>query len=101
MFFDERLRNQFINNGFSHDVFNAVNTLATSTLANLEERLIATEDFKNKSYAKSLIEANKRSVNIIAKANLEQNPSELKVNVIIILKSDDNSKLEVFKSSNN
>ncbi|TDR23166.1 glycine--tRNA ligase subunit beta [Marinicella litoralis] len=78
-FFDERLRNQFINSGYSHDVFNAANALVTTTLTNLENRLIATEEFKQQDYAKSLIEANKRSVNIIAKANLTADAASMSV----------------------
>lgn len=80
-FFDERLRVQFINSGFSHDVFSAVNALKTTTLANLENRLVATEAFKQQDYAKSLIEANKRSVNIIAKADSAAAPAMMTVDV--------------------
>ncbi len=81
MFFNERLRNQFVNNGYSHDAISAANHVGTTTLTNLKDRLDATEAFKQQPYAKSLIEANKRSVNIIAKANLEKNPADLALNV--------------------
>lgn len=79
-FFADRLRVQFIKNGYSHDVFSAASSQANSTLADLEVRLQATEDFKQQDYAKSLIEANKRSHNIIAKSELSSTAAELSVN---------------------
>ncbi|MGJ8663862.1 MAG: glycine--tRNA ligase subunit beta [Marinicella sp.] len=80
-FFDDRIRNQFVNNGYSHDAISATNNITTTTLVNLKDRLDATEAFKKQPYAKSLIEANKRSVNIIAKANLAIDLAEQKVDV--------------------
>lgn len=80
LFFEERLRVQFINNGYSHDVFSAANSLATTTIADLEVRLKATEEFKQSQHSKTLIEANKRSFNIIAKSDLSENPFDLSVN---------------------
>ncbi len=79
MFFTERLRNQFIKMGYSHDVFSAVKTLAVRIIADIEPRLLATEKFKKQPYARSLIEAEKRAMNIVGKANLEHNPCEMNV----------------------
>lgn len=70
IFFTERLRHFYINQGVAHDVFNAANTLDASVLSDLDQRIIATEKFKQQDYAKSLIEANKRATNIVAKADV-------------------------------
>lgn len=70
LFFKERLRHFYINQGVAHDVFNAAHTLDATVLSDLDQRIQATEDFKQQDYAKSLIEANKRAFNIVAKANL-------------------------------
>ncbi|MCX7544418.1 glycine--tRNA ligase subunit beta [Marinicella gelatinilytica] len=69
-FFIERLRHFYINQGVAHDVFNAAHTLDATVLSDLDQRIQATEDFKQQDYAKSLIEANKRATNIVAKANV-------------------------------
>jgi glycyl-tRNA synthetase beta chain len=73
MFFTERLRHFYINSGVSHDVFNAADTLNALVLSDLDERIKATENFKQQDYAKSLIEANKRATNIVAKADVAEN----------------------------
>ncbi len=70
-FFSERLRNQYQDQGVSHDVVNAVMKQDSGndiTLADFDKRIEATVEFKDKSYSKSLIEAGKRSWNIIQKS---------------------------------
>lgn len=69
-FFIERLRHFYINQGVAHDVFHAAHTSDATVLSDLDQRIQATEDFKQQDYAKSLIEANKRATNIVAKANV-------------------------------
>ncbi len=68
-FFLERLNNQYQAQGISHDVVNAVNELKPKDLVDFDARVQATEAFKKQDFAKSLIEANKRSSNIIRKSN--------------------------------
>jgi len=80
VFFSERLRHFYINNGIEHDVFNAANTLDARVLADLDARIKATEDFKQQDYAKPLIDANKRATNIVTKADVEINFYEQTVN---------------------
>ncbi|GAA4809895.1 glycine--tRNA ligase beta subunit [Marinicella pacifica] len=80
IFFKNRLRHYYTNNGVSIDVFNAASTLDASVLSDLDERIKATEDFKQQDYAKSLIEANKRATNIVAKAQTKENLYEQTVN---------------------
>ncbi len=80
MFFTERLRHFYINSGIAHDVFNAANTADATVLSDLDARIKATEDFKQQNYAKSLIEANKRATNIVAKAQTKENLYEQTVN---------------------
>lgn len=80
IFFTERLRHFYINNGVAHDVFIAANTLDAGVLSDLDARIKATEDFKQQDYAKSLIEANKRATNIVAKAEVTENLIERAVN---------------------
>lgn len=79
-FFSERLRHFYINNGIAHDVFNAANTSDAKVLSDLDARIKATEDFKQQDYAKSLIEANKRAANIVAKADVSVHLFERSVN---------------------
>ncbi len=69
-FFYERLKNSYQDDGVSYDVFNAVyaqDSGQAMTLADFEQRIQATVEFKVKPYAKSLIEAGKRSYNITNK----------------------------------
>lgn len=80
IFFTERLRHFYINNVVAHDVFIAANTLDAGVLSDLDARIKATEDFKQQDYAKSLIEANKRATNIVAKAEVTENLIERAVN---------------------
>jgi len=70
LFFKERLKNQYQDQGISHDVVNAVTLALPSTLDDFDQRILATTAFKKQDYAKSLIEANKRARNIIAKSDL-------------------------------
>lgn len=69
LFIKERLRNQYQDNGVSHDVVNAVTLTSFSSVADFDARVKATVKFKAQSFAKSLIEANKRANNIILKSN--------------------------------
>ena len=72
-FFLDRLKNQYQAQGVSHDVVNAVSAKSPQDLVDFDARVAATADFKAQSYAKSLIEANKRSRNIIEKSAIESN----------------------------
>jgi glycyl-tRNA synthetase beta chain len=70
-FFNERLRNQYQSQGISHDVVNAVLAKNPPNLVDFDQRVQATEAFKQQPFAKSLIEANKRAVNITEKSNVD------------------------------
>ena len=70
-FFNDRLKNQYQSKGIAHDVVNAVIAKQPDDLVDFDHRVKATENFKQQDYAKSLIEANKRSRNIIAKSEVQ------------------------------
>ncbi len=78
-FFKERLRNQYQDQGVSHDVVNAVTLALPLTLDDFDQRIQATSAFKKQDYAKSLIEANKRARNIIAKSDLSSQINDMQV----------------------
>ncbi|MFC3194522.1 glycine--tRNA ligase subunit beta [Marinicella sediminis] len=70
-FFNERLRHQYQGQGISHDVVNAVLAKHPDNLVDFDQRVRATELFKQQPFAKSLIEANKRALNITKKSNVD------------------------------
>jgi len=98
IFFTERLRHFYINQGVAHDVFNAADILAVSTLSDLDDRIQATEDFKQQDYAKSLIEANKRATNIVAKAESPQALYDQTVNASLFESQQESDLYEKIKS---
>ncbi len=67
-FFNDRLRNQYQTQGITHDVVNAVIAVSPDNLVDFDQRVQATQAFKQQAFAKSLIEANKRAFNIIHKS---------------------------------
>lgn len=69
LFIKERLRNQYQDQGISHDVVSAVMLSSASTIVDFDARVRATVEFKEQDFAKSLIEANKRANNITLKSN--------------------------------
>ncbi len=69
LFFNERLRNQYQDQGISHDVVRSVAAKLPKDLVDFDARVNATVNFKTQPFAKSLIEANKRASNIIQKSN--------------------------------
>ncbi len=79
LFFKERLKNQYQDQGVSHDVVNAVTLALPSTLDDFDQRIQATTAFKKQDFAKSLIEANKRARNIIAKSELSGQIGDMNV----------------------
>ncbi len=75
-FLNDRIKYKYKGEGVSDDVILAVMAKCKNLpMYDFDQRIQATTDFKNQSYAKSLIEANKRSVNIIDKS--DQNYTEL------------------------
>jgi len=69
-FFNDRLKNQYQSRGIAHDVVNAVIAKKPANLVDFEQRVKATEAFKQQGFAQSLIEANKRALNITKKSNV-------------------------------
>ncbi|WP_223789645.1 glycine--tRNA ligase subunit beta [Marinicella meishanensis] len=67
-FFLDRLKNQYQSQGVPHDVVGAVSGVRPDDLVDFDARVQATQAFKTQDFASSLIEANKRSHNIIAKS---------------------------------
>ena len=67
------LKNQYQSKGIAHDVVNAVIAKQPDDLVDFDHRVKATEQFKQQEYAKSLVEANKRARNIIAKSSVAAN----------------------------
>jgi glycyl-tRNA synthetase beta chain len=80
-FFNERLKNQYQSQGIAHDVVNAVIVKLPVNLLDFDQRVKATETFKQQTFAKSLIEANKRAMNITQKSNVDL-PVDIYANVV-------------------
>ncbi len=80
-FFNERLKNQYQAQGIAYDVVSAVIAKSPKNLVDFDQRVQATQTFKQQDFAKSLIEANKRALNITkkSKANL---PVDIYVNKV-------------------
>ncbi|MCB1584204.1 MAG: glycine--tRNA ligase subunit beta [Xanthomonadales bacterium] len=70
-FFNDRLKNQYQAQGIAHDVVSAVIAKSPENLVDFDQRVKATESFKQQEFAKSLIEANKRAQNITQKSNVD------------------------------
>ncbi len=70
----ERMRGYFVDGaaGFSADMFAAVLSLRPASLVDFHARLVAVADFLTLDAAVSLAAANKRTANILRKANLDE-----------------------------
>lgn len=71
-FLKDRVKYKYRGEGISADVVSSVEAkLDEVSMFDFDQRVKATENFKQQDYAKSLIEANKRSRNIIAKSEVQ------------------------------
>jgi len=70
-FIQQRLKQQYKDNGISYDVVEAVLATDSDNLPDLDARIEACQAFKQAEEAVSLIESNKRTNNILAKAELD------------------------------
>ena len=65
----QRLKNNYLEQGFSHDVVDAVLSLKPANLADISKRIAACAQFKEDSSSQALAEANKRISNILKKSD--------------------------------
>jgi len=68
-FFMQRLKHSYLEEGITHDVVESVLTLKLGNLADIHQRIIACQTFKQNDSAAGLAEANKRIANILKKSN--------------------------------
>lgn len=98
-FFNDRLKNQYQSRGIAHDVVNAVIAKTPENLVDFEHRVQATQAFKQQDFAKSLIEANKRAMNITKKSNVDL-PVDLYANKVDTTLFESDHEHEVFNQLN-
>ncbi|MCX7553016.1 glycine--tRNA ligase subunit beta [Marinicella sp. S1101] len=98
-FFLDRLKNQYQSTGISHDVVAAVSAMNPVDLVDFDARVKATVAFKAQPFAKSLIEANKRSTNIINKSNKDL-PVDIYTNQVNPALFEVSAENELFQSLN-
>ncbi|WP_154224521.1 glycine--tRNA ligase subunit beta [Marinicella rhabdoformis] len=71
-FIQQRLKQQYKDNGIAYDVVEAVLATDSDNLPDIDARIEACQSFKKAAEAGSLIESNKRINNILAKAEITE-----------------------------
>lgn len=88
-FINQRLKHNYLEQGISHDVVDAVMDLKPENLTDFNERILACQEFKNDVSAPALAAANKRINNILKKSE-ESIPDKI---TIMLLKEDSEKNL--------